>query len=131
MESSLSGLRVVDLSHNYAGAYCTLLMAGFGAEVFLIEPSSGHPLRKRGPFAKSEADPHLCSREWFFGSPETAESFFMGFPFTVSGVNPARPKPGPALGEGNQAILGDLLGISDIDQFNPHAKEIKSAFHLD
>ena len=49
--TSLSVLRVLDLSEGVAGAFCTKLLAGFGAEVIKIErPGAGDPLRRYGPF---------------------------------------------------------------------------------
>jgi len=49
--TSLSALRVLDLSDGVAGAFCTKLLAGFGAEVIKIErPGAGDPLRRHGPF---------------------------------------------------------------------------------
>jgi crotonobetainyl-CoA:carnitine CoA-transferase CaiB-like acyl-CoA transferase len=43
---TLEDLRVVDLSTTPAGAYCTRLFAGLGAEVILFEPPAGSPLRR-------------------------------------------------------------------------------------
>ncbi len=49
--TSLAALRVLDLSEGVAGAFCTRLLAGFGAEVIKIErPGAGDPLRRHGPF---------------------------------------------------------------------------------
>ena len=42
----LTGHRVVDLSTTIAGAYATKLLADAGAEVVLVEPPEGHPLRR-------------------------------------------------------------------------------------
>ena len=47
----LDGVVVVDLSRFLAGPYCTLLLAGLGAEVIKVEPPSGDPYRDRPPFA--------------------------------------------------------------------------------
>ena len=46
----LEGVVVLDLSRFLAGLYCTLLLAGLGAEVIKIEPPSGDPYRDRSPF---------------------------------------------------------------------------------
>jgi crotonobetainyl-CoA:carnitine CoA-transferase CaiB-like acyl-CoA transferase len=51
-ESTLADLRVLDLSDGPAGAFCTRLFAGYGADVIALEPPSGHPLRRHGPFAR-------------------------------------------------------------------------------
>ena len=48
---ALAGLRVLDLSDGIAGAYCTKLLADYGAEVIAIEPPhSGDRLRALGPW---------------------------------------------------------------------------------
>ena len=43
--NSLAGLRVLDLSDDLAGSYCSKLLADAGAEIVKVEPPSGHPLR--------------------------------------------------------------------------------------
>ena len=45
----LSGLRVIDLSQNMAGPFCTQILADFGAEVLKVEPPGGDPARLWGP----------------------------------------------------------------------------------
>ncbi|MDO8616730.1 MAG: CoA transferase [Dehalococcoidia bacterium] len=50
-KDSLANLRVLDLSDGIAGAYCTRLFAGYGADVLVLEPPGGHALRRHGPFA--------------------------------------------------------------------------------
>ena len=49
--STLADLRVLDLSNGAAGAFCTKMFAGYGADVIVLEQPSGHPLRRHGPFA--------------------------------------------------------------------------------
>jgi len=49
-ETSLADLRVLDLSDGAAGAFCTRLFAGYGADVIAFEPPSGHAIRRQGPF---------------------------------------------------------------------------------
>jgi crotonobetainyl-CoA:carnitine CoA-transferase CaiB-like acyl-CoA transferase len=48
----LDGLRVLDISTSAAGAWCTRLLADFGADVVVAEPAIGHPLRSQGPRAE-------------------------------------------------------------------------------
>jgi crotonobetainyl-CoA:carnitine CoA-transferase CaiB-like acyl-CoA transferase len=44
-------MRVLDLSTGIAGAYCTKLLADYGARVIKLEPPQvGDPVRRRGPF---------------------------------------------------------------------------------
>ncbi|MGK9230448.1 CoA transferase [Inquilinus limosus] len=49
--SALTGLNVVDLSETIGGQYCARLLADFGAEVVLVEPSDGSVLRRMPPFS--------------------------------------------------------------------------------
>ncbi len=50
MGGALSGFRVLDLSDSIAGQFCGRMLADFGAEVTLIEPPSGSPIRNMPPF---------------------------------------------------------------------------------
>ena len=47
------GLRVVDLSTRFSGAFAARLFGDFGADVVLAEPPEGHPCRSEPPFAES------------------------------------------------------------------------------
>src|SRR5882724_5264962 len=53
---ALSGVRVLDLTGRMGG-YCGLLLANLGAEVILIEPPAGDPMRREGPFKDGHFDP--------------------------------------------------------------------------
>ena len=55
--AALSDLRVVDLSNDIAGAFCSKLFADFGADVIKVEPPSGDPTRSLGPFPDDDANP--------------------------------------------------------------------------
>ena len=47
---TLEGVRVLDLGVRPSTAWCSRLLADFGAEVLMLEPSEGHPLRRHPPF---------------------------------------------------------------------------------
>ena len=49
MAAALDDLRVLDLSTSMAGAWCARLFADFGADVILVEPPGGSPLRQLAP----------------------------------------------------------------------------------
>ena len=51
MTAPLEGLRVLELTHDVAGAYAAKLLADYGADVLKVEPPEGDPLRGYGPFA--------------------------------------------------------------------------------
>src|ERR1051325_9760982 len=52
---ALNGLRVLDLTGRMGG-YCGHLLANLGAEVILIEPPAGDPMRRQGPFKDNLPD---------------------------------------------------------------------------
>jgi crotonobetainyl-CoA:carnitine CoA-transferase CaiB-like acyl-CoA transferase len=52
MGVALDGIRELDLSRRASGAWCTRLLADFGANVVMAEPLEGHTLRVIGPFAR-------------------------------------------------------------------------------
>ncbi len=56
-ERILDDIRVLDLSQEVAGPFCTKLLAGLGAEVLKIEPpGTGDIARRLGPFVHSPPD---------------------------------------------------------------------------
>jgi crotonobetainyl-CoA:carnitine CoA-transferase CaiB-like acyl-CoA transferase len=53
---ALFGLRVLDLTGRMGG-YCGMLLANLGAEVILIEPPAGDPMRREGLFKNDNVHP--------------------------------------------------------------------------
>jgi formyl-CoA transferase len=54
MNTTLDGIRVVELAQYISGPYCGMLLAGLGARVTKIEePKVGDISRRCGPFPKS------------------------------------------------------------------------------
>ena len=54
LSGPLAGLHVIDLTGRMGG-YCGHLLANFGADVVLVEPPPGDPLRGEGPFKDNVA----------------------------------------------------------------------------
>lgn len=57
MVPAYEGLVVVDLSRRMAGAFAARLFADHGADVIMLEPPEGHPLRRESPYLDDEAGP--------------------------------------------------------------------------
>ena len=55
-QQPLDGIRVVESSRGVAAAYCGRLLSVMGADVVLIEPQDGHPLRREPPFLAEAPD---------------------------------------------------------------------------
>lgn len=53
----MTGLKVIEWGDLVSAAYCTRLLAEFGAEVTKVEPPEGDSIRRHGPFPGDVADP--------------------------------------------------------------------------
>jgi len=49
--AALAGVRVLDLSRHFAGALTTMVLCDNGADVMMVEPPTGSPLRREPSFA--------------------------------------------------------------------------------
>ncbi len=50
----LEGVKILDLSNYSPGAFCTMILADFGADVIKIEPARPFPLEGMGYSPKGE-----------------------------------------------------------------------------
>jgi benzylsuccinate CoA-transferase BbsE subunit len=82
MPGALSGLRVLDLA-DQSGALAGRLLAGLGADVVLVEPPGGSPLRRLPPFV--DAGPAL-ERSLFFWFYSAGKSSLLLDPVADAGV---------------------------------------------
>ena len=82
--SSLSHLRVLDLSDGVAGAWCTKLFADYGANVIVLEPPAGHPLRRHGPFPDGSPNPETGALWLYLGTNKRSVTLDAG---TTTGQN--------------------------------------------
>jgi crotonobetainyl-CoA:carnitine CoA-transferase CaiB-like acyl-CoA transferase len=62
MPTALGDITVVDLSDSTGGQYCGRLFADFGAEVFLVEPKDGSPMRREPPLSTRDESVSLAFR---------------------------------------------------------------------
>lgn len=59
---ALDGLRVLDISDGIAGQFSARVLADFGADVYLVEPEGGSPVRRAWPMSKKDPSISLLFR---------------------------------------------------------------------
>jgi CoA:oxalate CoA-transferase len=59
MPGALEGLRVIDLTQNLGGPFCSMILADHGADVIKVEPPNGEELRKVPPLVDGESVPYM------------------------------------------------------------------------
>ncbi|MEM9176778.1 MAG: CoA transferase [Myxococcota bacterium] len=67
MSDALSGVRVIDLADRSA-ALAGRILADLGAEVILVEPPEGQPIRRLAPFLDDEAGPERGFQHLYFNA---------------------------------------------------------------
>jgi crotonobetainyl-CoA:carnitine CoA-transferase CaiB-like acyl-CoA transferase len=65
--SALAGVRVVELAHERS-AFAGKLLADMGADVLLVEPPDGAPMRGHEPFVDDRPDPERSLTWWHFNT---------------------------------------------------------------
>ncbi|MSQ12686.1 MAG: CoA transferase [Dehalococcoidia bacterium] len=66
-QGALADLKVLDMA-GPIGVYCTKLLADLGADVIRIEPPSGDPMRKLGPFYEDDPNPDKSLYWWHYNT---------------------------------------------------------------
>ena len=79
----LTGIRVLDLSQDIAGPYMTRLMAGLGADVIKVEPPTGDPSRRAGPFP--DHIPHREKSALYLYLNTSKRGVTLDYPWTATG----------------------------------------------
>ena len=69
MTLALAGLRVLDVGTRASTAWCSRLLADYGADVVAVEPAGGHALRRHPPFG---ADGRSTTARYFLANKRSA-----------------------------------------------------------
>ncbi len=123
MTGPLAGLRVVELGSEIAAPYCTKLLVDLGADVCKIEPPSGDPLRRWGPFAGVEQGPEGGGLFEYLNAGKRGATIDFGRPHDITLAHELIARadllvenlpPGPS----NRQELG--LDKESLQRLNPH-----------
>jgi crotonobetainyl-CoA:carnitine CoA-transferase CaiB-like acyl-CoA transferase len=108
--AALSDLTVIDFSDSVGGQYCARLLADFGAEVALVEPETGSPIRRKPPFTVQSDGISLFF--WHLNSGKRSVSF--------DRTSPAgREQFEALLAQADVAILPQDFDPKEISRVNP------------
>jgi crotonobetainyl-CoA:carnitine CoA-transferase CaiB-like acyl-CoA transferase len=110
MPGALDDLRVVDFSDNLGGQYCARLLADFGAEVILVEPEAGSPIRHMAPF--SAKDSGLSLRFWHLNTGKRSISLDRE-------NNEGRARLAGLLASADVVILPEDFDAAEVEKINP------------
>ena len=97
---TLAGIHVVDLGTRASTAWCSRLLADFGAGVLALEPPGGHPLRRHPPFESA--------------GRSIAARYFLANKASI-------PAADPALLEAADVIVTSGFDAADLAKTYPHA----------
>ena len=107
------GLVVVDLSRRLSGAFVARLFADHGADVVMLEPPGGHPLRREAPFLNDESGPERSAlhayanwnkRSAVIADPSEAEPWIAGADVAITTDGPEALASWPLSGMRSDAV---------------------------
>lgn len=110
------GLLVVDLSRRLSGAFAARLFADHGADVVMLEPPEGHPLRQEAPFLDDEPGPERSAlhayvnwnkRSVVIEEPSEAEEWIAAADLVITSDGPGALSRWPLAG-----LRGDAVHLS-------------------
>ncbi len=127
----LAGVRVVELSHEHV-AFAGKLLADLGAEVTVVEPPGGSAQRAFGPFLDDEPGPERSLWWWHYNTSKRSVVADLaawglwptvqhtkhgplradGQPVHLSATDWRIRRGGPVLGEDNERVLTEVLGLT-------------------
>lgn len=121
MTGPLAGLHVVEIASEISGPYAAKLLVDLGAEVIKIEPPTGDPLRRWGPFPPGIVDPDRSGLfEYLNAGKQTAtldlseEDDLAAARELIAGAHLLVEDAGA----GTQVGCG--LGVDDLQRINPN-----------